>query len=94
MQSAAELFNLTSYTLQELFDESVKFCSLTWDEVMAIPEYRDNPYTPTNYFLVLYVYELLGYGYRIPASAVIESPDLIGGLTPTWTLAAMFYQVG
>lgn len=39
----------------------------------------------------IYVYELIKAGYNIPDSSIIYSPQLINGVTPSWTLAACGY---
>lgn len=41
----------------------------------------------------VYVYELLAAGYGIPQNMTIYAPLEIDGLTPTWTLAAMSYNL-
>lgn len=39
----------------------------------------------------VYTYELIKNGYNIPETSTIYSPELINGLTPSWTLAACAY---
>lgn len=58
---------------------------------MSNPEYKDNPYISSNFFLSLYSYEILIYGYRLPENSVILCPDAIDNVSMSWTLAAMFY---
>ncbi|CAD8196466.1 unnamed protein product [Paramecium pentaurelia] len=93
VQFMAEFLNLEEYTLEQYFINAVKFCTLSYEEIQQHEIYSKNKYSNGNYFSVLYVYSLLSHGYGIKQNQIIRSPKLIGNITPTWTLAAMFYQI-
>lgn len=44
-------------------------------------------------FMGVYSATLMINGYNISAERLVNSPDEINGVEPSWTLGAMFYSV-
>ncbi|CAK68327.1 unnamed protein product (macronuclear) [Paramecium tetraurelia] len=93
IQSMVNLFGFENYTLTQYSNKVVSFTSLVWSDIEQIPEYISNPYITTDYFSSIYVDELLSYGYGISRDQLLYSPDEINNISPSWTVAAMFYQL-
>lgn len=69
---------------------------MNWSTVQSIPAYASNSYVSSNYFMSLYVYQLLATGYNIPNTKyntsnhrTIHAPATINSNTPSWGLAAV-----
>ncbi|CAD8108717.1 unnamed protein product [Paramecium primaurelia] len=93
VQSMVSLFGFENYTLTQYSNKVFSFTSLLWSDIEQIPEYISNPYITTDFFSSIYVDELLSYGYGINKDQLIYSPDKIENISPSWTVAAMFYQL-
>ncbi|CAD8124942.1 unnamed protein product [Paramecium sonneborni] len=93
VQSMVSLFGFQNYTLSQYSNKVISFTSLIWSDIQQIPEYINNPYIHTDFFSSIYVDELLSYGYAINKDQIIYSPDKIYNISPSWTIAAMFYQL-
>ncbi|CAD8083854.1 unnamed protein product [Paramecium primaurelia] len=87
----AKFFNLTTFNKESYFNKLQSFTNLDWDQ--AVKTYPDNLYLSNLYFMGTYVYQLIYTGYNIPSASIIQAPEDINGISPSWTLAACSYQL-
>ncbi|CAD8153504.1 unnamed protein product [Paramecium octaurelia] len=89
----ANFLQLSTFKLPQLLSQAQVFCQMSWSQVLANSTYSPNPYVSTNFFLSLYVHQLLSVGYNIPDTMDINAPLAINSQTPTWAMAAVQYQL-
>ncbi|CAD8157046.1 unnamed protein product [Paramecium pentaurelia] len=89
----ANFLQLNTFKLPQFLSQAQEFCKMSWSQVQANSTYSSNQYVSTNFFLSLYVHQLLSIGYNIPDTMDINAPLLINSQTPTWAMAAVQYQL-
>ncbi|CAD8065108.1 unnamed protein product [Paramecium sonneborni] len=89
----ANFLQLEKFKLPQFLSQAQEFCKLSWSQVQANSTYSSNPYVATNFFLSLYVHQLLSIGYNIPDTMDVNAPLVINSQTPTWAMAAVQYQL-